>query len=92
LVYSWLRAGLGSYQITPSEFSEQPASYFLDAARVSSYFEELSGVFWVSEKRIGIDRVTLKYTRVESFETALIIYLQPDSGPHVRDHTISRET
>lgn len=72
LVYSWLRSGLGSHQFTPSEFGEQPASYFLDSAKVSGHFLEFSGVFWAIEKRMGMDRVTLKYTRIETFEDALL--------------------
>jgi hypothetical protein len=32
-------------------------------------------MFWSVEKRMGIDRVTLKYTRIEAFEEALLSYL-----------------
>ncbi len=72
LVYSWLRGGLGSHQFTPSEFGEQPAFYFLDAHGLSGYFLKFGGVFWAVEKRIGMDRVTLKYTRSDAFEEALL--------------------
>ena len=72
LVYSWLRGGLGSHQFTPSEFGEQPAFYFLNADGLSSCFQTFSGVFWAVEKRMGMDRVTLKHTRIESFEEALL--------------------
>jgi len=76
LVYSWLREGQGSYQITPSEFGEQPAFYFLDTTRLLCCFEEFNGVFWVVEKRIGVDRVTLKYARQAAFEEALLSQLE----------------
>ena len=75
LVYSWLQGGLGSHQFTPSEFEGQPAFYFLDAGEVAGYFQRFSGVFWAVEKRLGLDRVTLKYPRIESFEEALLNHL-----------------
>ena len=80
LVYSWLQSGLGSYQITPSEFGEQPAFYFLNATGLPGYFLKFSSVFWAVEKRVGVDRVTLKYTRIETFEDALLSYLDWSSG------------
>ncbi len=80
LVYSWLQSGLGSYQITPSEFGEQPALYFLDAAGLPGHFQQSNSVFWAVEKRLGVDRVTLKYTRIESFEEALLSYLHWSDG------------
>lgn len=89
LVYSWVRSGLGGYQITPSEFGEQPAFHFLDAARVSAYFQKFNSVFWVVEKRIDMDRVTLKYPRMESFEETLISYLQSALEPLAVKSTIS---
>jgi hypothetical protein len=89
LVYSWLREGQGSYQITPSEFGEQPAFYFLDAARVLGYFQKFNSVFWVVEKRAGMDRVTLKYSRIESFEEALISHLQSTPEPLAVENTIT---
>jgi hypothetical protein len=76
LVYSWLRGGLGSHQFAPSEFGEQPAFHFLDTAGLSNYFRGFSGVLWAVEKRLGMDRVTLKYTRIESFEEALLSNLE----------------
>jgi hypothetical protein len=82
LVYSWLQGGLGSYQITLSEFGEQPALYFLDPAGLPGHFQQFNSVFWAVEKRLGVDRVTLKYVRTESFEEALLEYLQ--SGLDVR--------
>jgi len=72
LVYSWLQGGLGSHQFTPSEFGEQPAFYFLDVGESSEHLLEFSGVFWAVEKRMGLERVTLKYTRIEAFEEALL--------------------
>lgn len=72
LVYSWLKGGLGSYQISPSEFGEQPAFYFINAAELTGYFREFGGAFWAVERRIGVDRVTLKYTQLESFKEALL--------------------
>jgi hypothetical protein len=50
----------GSYQITLSEFSRQPAFCFLDATDLPGYFLKFNGVFWVVEKRMGLERVTLK--------------------------------
>jgi len=82
LVYSWLQTGLGSYQIIPSEFGEQPALYFVHAVGVPGHFQQFNSVFWAVEKRMGVDRVTLKYPRTESFEEALLEYLQ--SGLDVR--------
>jgi len=75
LVYSWLRGGLGSHQFTPSEFCTQPACCFLDANGMPDYFPKFSGEFWTVEKRMGMDRVTLKYTRIGSFEETLLNYL-----------------
>ena len=80
LVYSWLQSGLGSYQIAPSEFGEQPAFYFLNATGLPGYFLKFNSVFWAVEKRVGVDRVTLKYTRIESFEEALLSYLDWSGG------------
>jgi hypothetical protein len=82
LVYSWLQGGMGSYQIIVSEFVEQPAFYYLEATRLAGCFQQFNSVFWVAEKRLGVDRVTLKYARTESFEEALLEYLQ--SGLDVR--------
>ena len=76
LVYFWLRDGQGSYQIVPSEFGAQPGFYFLDAAGLPGYFLKFNSVFWVVEKRMGMDRVTLRYTRIESFEEALLSHLR----------------
>jgi hypothetical protein len=76
LVYSWLQGGLGSHQFTPSEFGEQPAFYFLDVDRSSDHFLEFSGVFWAVERRMGLERVTLRYTRIEAFEEALLSHLE----------------
>jgi hypothetical protein len=75
LVYSWLQSGLGSHQFTPSEFGEQPACYFLNANELPRCFQRLGGSFWSVEKRLGMNRVTLKYTRPESFEQSLLTYL-----------------
>jgi hypothetical protein len=75
LVYSWLHGGLGSHQFTLAGFAEQPAFYFLDGAGMPEWLSKFSGMFWSVEKRMGIDRVTLKYTRIESFEEALLSYL-----------------
>ena len=75
LVYSWLRGGLGSHQFTPSEFGEQPVFHFLDKAGLPDYFLKFSGVFWVVEKRMGLDRMTLKHTRIESLEEVLLNHL-----------------
>jgi hypothetical protein len=76
LVYSWLHGGLGSHQFTPSEFGEQPAFYFLDVGGSSDHFLEFSGVFWAVERRMGLERVTLRYTRIEAFEEALLNHLE----------------
>ncbi len=75
LVYFWLRDGQGRYQIAPSEFGEQPGFDFLDAAGLPAYFLKFNSVFWVVEKRMGVDRVTLRHTRIESFEEALLSHL-----------------
>jgi len=75
VVYSWLRGGLGSHQFTPSEFGGQPALYFLNAGELPSCFQRFGGVFWAVERRMGMERVTLKYTQIESFEEALLGYL-----------------
>jgi hypothetical protein len=40
--------------------------------RSSDHFLELSGMFWAVERRMGLERVTLKYTRIEAFEEALL--------------------
>lgn len=81
LVYSWLQGGRGSHQFSPSEFGEQPAFYFLGVAELPGYFLEFNGLFWAIEKRIGMERVTLKYARSESFEEALLNYLQSQRDP-----------
>jgi len=39
------------------------------------YFLKFSGVFWVVEKRMGLDRMILKHTRIESLEEALLNHL-----------------
>jgi hypothetical protein len=75
LVYSWLQGGLGGHQFTLYEFGEQPTFYFLNANELPSCFQRFGGSFWSVEKRLGMDRVTLKYTRLESFEEALLSYL-----------------
>ena len=72
LVYSWLQGGLGSYQIPLAEFGQQPAFYFLDTVGLPGCFQKFNGLFWVVEKRMGINRVTLKYTRIQPFEEALV--------------------
>ncbi len=89
LVYSWVRSGLGSYQITPSEFGEQPAFYFLNATGLPGYFLKFNSVFWAVEKRVGVDRVTLKYTRIESFKESLISHLQSTFESLASKSTIS---
>jgi len=76
LVYSWLRSGLGSHQFTLSEFGKQPVFYFLGVDGMSNYLLKFSGVFWAVEKRMGMDRVTLKYTRIDSFEEMLLSYTE----------------
>jgi hypothetical protein len=75
LVYSWLLAGLGSQQFTPVEFEEQPAFYYLAPFDVPAYLAAFTGLFWAVERRLGIDRVTLKYPRPEAFEEALLDHL-----------------
>ena len=72
LVYSWLQSGLGSSQFTLSEFGQQPASYFLDLDGLAAHFSRFGGALWAVEKRIGLERVTLKYARLEAFEDALL--------------------
>ena len=91
LVYSWLQSGLGSYQITVSDFDEQPAFCFLETTRLAGYFQCFSSVFWAVEKRVGVDRVTLKYARIESFEEALLSYLESALEPHSSETTIAHE-
>jgi len=84
LVYCSLLDGQGSYQIAPSEFGEQLGFYFLDTVGFPGYFLEFNKVFWAIEKRMGVDRVTLKYARIQSFQEALLKYLrsmlEPNSG------------
>ncbi|MGA9350180.1 MAG: hypothetical protein WBW48_15455 [Anaerolineae bacterium] len=91
LVYSWLQSGLGSSQITPFEFGEQSAFYFLDATGLPGYFLRFNTVFWAVEKRMAVDRVTLKYARIESFEEALLSYLESTLEPHSSETTIAHE-
>ena len=76
LVYSWFLNGHGSYQVVPSDFADHLSSCFLDTRDFSNYFDAFNKVFWVSEKRMDADRVTLKYTSGESFEQALLGHLQ----------------
>ena len=76
LVYSWLQRGLGSQQFAPAQFADQPALCFLDADSLPVYFAAFTGLFWVVERRVGVDRVTLKYARIDAFEEALLSYLK----------------
>jgi hypothetical protein len=72
LVFSWLQGGLGTHQFTQPEFAQQPASYFLDLDGLDGHFSTFGGKFWAVEKRMGLERVTMKYTQVEAFKAALV--------------------
>ena len=72
LVYSWLHGGAGTHQFTQPEFAQQPASYFLDLDGLDKRFSKFSGRFWAVEKRMGLERVTMKYAQVEAFQAALV--------------------
>jgi len=41
-----------------------------------AYFLKFISVFWVGEKSIGVDLVTLIYTMIEPFEEALLSHLR----------------
>jgi len=78
LVYSWFLNGPGGYHLVPSHFPDHIPFYFLDTTQFSSHLLAFNGVFWVVEKRLDADRVTLKYTSSETFQQALLVELQSE--------------
>lgn len=85
LIWSWLQSGSGRYQIELSEFGSEIAFHFLDTSGFPSHFQSHHTVFWSVEKRMGVERVTLKYIRPETFKGALLDYLS--STEHNRCRT-----
>ena len=71
LVYSWFEAD-GISQFEMETMGCHPSLFFVQKDRLSAAFEAFNGIFWSIEKRLELERVTLRYSRVGLFKAALL--------------------